>query len=235
MTSTGQARRGYDASGRRAQAQATRERILDNARELFVTQGYAGTSIAQIAGCLGGLGADRVHRVQSKVNLLRAAVETAIVGDDEPVADGRAAGDAARARGRRRRQEVLSRYAALFVEIAPRACPIALVVYAAADADPEIAALAAVLDEQRLRGSEAIARTVVDRLGAPERLADIRDTVWTFNAPLLYGLLVDQRGWSIERYVDWVRRGLLALADLSLQASRTFRPRAPRGCCPPGR
>jgi hypothetical protein len=109
-------------------------------------------------------------------------------------------------------QEVLSRYAALFVEIAPRACPIALVVYAAADADPEIAALAAVLDEQRLRGSEAIARTVVDRLGAPERLADIRDTVWTFNAPLLYRLLVDQRGWSIQRYVDWVRRGMLALA-----------------------
>jgi hypothetical protein len=36
--------------------------------------------------------------------------------------------------------------------------------------------------------------------------------VWTFNAPLLYGLLVDQRGWSIQRYVDFVRRGLLALA-----------------------
>jgi 3-oxoacyl-[acyl-carrier-protein] synthase-3 len=71
---------------------------------------------------------------------------------------------------------------------------------------------AMVLDEQRLRGSEAIARTVVDRLGAPERLADIRDTVWTFNAPLLYGLLVDQRGWSIQRYVDFVRRGMLALA-----------------------
>jgi hypothetical protein len=52
------------------------------------------------------------------------------------------------------------------------------VVFAAADADPEIAALAGVLDDQRLRGSEAIARTVVDRLGTPERLADVRDTVW---------------------------------------------------------
>jgi AcrR family transcriptional regulator len=211
MTSTGQARRGYDASGRRAQAQATRERILDNARELFVSQGYAGTSIAQIAAASGVSAPTVFTGFRSKVNLLRAAVETAIVGDDEPVALAERpamrhvhAGATA--------QEVLTRYAAMFVDIAPRACPISLVVYHAADADPEIAALAAVLDEQRLRGSEAIARTVVDRLGAPDRLEDVRDTVWTLNAPLLYGLLVDQRGWSIERYADWARRGLLALA-----------------------
>jgi len=211
MTSTGQARRGYDASGRRAQAQATRERILDNARELFVTRGYAGTSIAQIAAASGVSAPTVFTGFKSKVNLLRAAVETALVGDDEPVPMAQRPAMRHVHTGATA-QEVLSRYAALFVEIAPRACPIALVVYAAADADPEIAGLAAVLDEQRLRGSEAIARTVVDRLDAPERLADIRDTVWTFNAPLLYGLLVDQRGWSIQRYVDFVRRGLLALA-----------------------
>jgi AcrR family transcriptional regulator len=211
MTSTGQARRGYDASGRRAQARATRERIMDNARDLFVRQGYAGTSIAQIAAASGVSAPTVFTGFRSKVNLLRAAVETAIVGDDEPVALAerpamRHVHEGATAR------EVLTRYAAMFVDIAPRACPIAQVVFHAADADPEIAALADVLDEQRLRGSEAIARTVVDRLGAPERLEDIRDTVWTFNAPLLYGLLVDQRGWTVERYVDWVRRGLLALA-----------------------
>lgn len=211
MTSTGQARRGYDASGRRAQAQATRERILDNARELFVTRGYAGTSIAQIAAASGVSAPTVFTGFKSKVNLLRAAVETALVGDDEPVPMAQRPAMRHVHTGATA-QEVLSRYAALFVEIAPRACPIALVVYAAADADPEIAGLAAVLDEQRLRGSEAIARTVVDRLDAPERLADIRDTVWTFNAPLLYGLLVDQRGWSIQRYVDFVRRGMLALA-----------------------
>jgi hypothetical protein len=149
---------------------------------------------------------------KSKVNLLRAAVETAIVGDDEPVPlaerpamrDVHAAPTAA---------EVLERYAAMIADIGPRACPIMLVVYAAADADPEIAALADEMDEQRLRGSAAIARTVANRLGADgAQEADIRDTVWTFNAPLLYGLLVDRRGWTIERYGDWVRRGLLALA-----------------------
>jgi AcrR family transcriptional regulator len=211
MASTGQARRGYDASGRRAQAAATRRRILESARELFVAQGYAGTSIAQIAAAAGVSAPTVFAGFRSKVNLLREAVDTAIVGDDAPVALAdrpamRHVHEGATA------AEVLARYAALFVDIAPRACPIALVAYAAADADPEIAALAATLDEQRLRGSEAIARTVVGRLGAPERLADVRDTVWTFNAPLLYGLLVEQRGWSVERYADWVRRGLVALA-----------------------
>lgn len=211
MTPTEQARRGYDATGRRAQAAATRERILECARELFVAQGYAGTSIAQIAQAAGVSAPTVFAGFKSKVNLLRAAVETAIVGDDEPVPlaarpamrDLHAAPTAA---------EVIERYAAMFVDIGPRACPIALVVYAAADADPEIAALADLLDEQRLRGSEAIARTIVDRLGAdPDRVLEIRDTVWTFNAPVLYGLLVDQRGWSVERYADWVRRGLSAL------------------------
>jgi hypothetical protein len=108
-------------------------------------------------------------------------------------------------------EEAIDRFAGLIAEIAPRACPIALVVYAAADADPEIAALARTLDEQRLRGAEAIARTVVDRLGAPARLAEARDTIWTLNSPLQYGLLVDGRGWSVERYAGWIRRALFAL------------------------
>jgi AcrR family transcriptional regulator len=212
MTPTEQARRGYDATGRRAQAAATRQRVLECARDLFVTQGYAGTSIAQIAKEAGVSAPTVFAGFKSKVSLLRAAVETAIVGDDEPVpmADRPAMRDVHAAPTA---AEVLERYAAMIVDIAPRACPIALVVYAAADADPEIATLADLLDEQRLRGSEAIARTVVDRLGADAaNVDDIRDTVWILNAPLLYGLLVDRRGWSVERYGDWVRRGLLALA-----------------------
>ena len=39
-------RRSYDVSGRRAQASANLERILDVVGTLFVEQGYAGTSIA---------------------------------------------------------------------------------------------------------------------------------------------------------------------------------------------
>ena len=56
--------------------------------------------------------------------------------------------------------------------------------------------------------------TVLARLGDddPERLAEVRDTIWTLNSPLLYGLLVKQRGWSAERYGAWIARALTALA-----------------------
>ncbi len=79
--------------------------------------------------------------------------------------------------------------------------------------DPEIARLARMLDEQRLAGATLLATTVVARLGDddPARLAEVRDTIWTLNSPLLYGLLVVERGWSAERYGAWIDRALAAL------------------------
>ena len=212
MSSTGQARRRYNADGRRAQARATRERILETARSLFVEQGYAGTSIAQIAAAAGVSTPTVFAGFRSKVNLLKEATETTLVGDAEPVPLAERPqmrhvheGDTAR--------EVLERLAELIAEAAPRVCPMFAVVLAAADADPEIAELARTLDRHRLTGAAQLAGTVGRRLGVddPTRLAEIRDTIWTMNSPQLYGLLVVQRGWSPQRYGAWIARALVAL------------------------
>ena len=164
MSSTGQARRRYNADGRRAQARATRERILETARTLFVEQGYAGTSIAQIAAAAGVSTPTVFAGFRSKVNLLKEATETTLVGDAEPVPLAERpqmrhvhAGGTAR--------EVLERLAALIAEAAPRVCPMFAVVLAAADADPEIAELARTLDRHRLTGAAQLAGTVGRRLG----------------------------------------------------------------------
>jgi AcrR family transcriptional regulator len=212
MSSAGQARRRYNADGRRAQARATRERILATARALFLEQGYAATSIAQIAAAAGVSTPTVFAGFSSKVNLLKEATETLLVGDGDPVplADRpqmrhvHAGATAA---------EVLHRLAGLIAEAAPRVCPMFAVVQAAADTDPEIARLARTLDEQRLTGAAQLTATVAARLGEadPQRLAEIRDTIWTLNSPQLYGLLVVQRGWSARRYGDWIARALLAL------------------------
>jgi AcrR family transcriptional regulator len=212
MTSTGQARRRYNAEGRRAQARATRERILETARALFVEHGYAGTSVAQIAAAAGVSAPTVFAGFTSKVNLLKEATETTLVGDAGPVPlherpSMRHVHDGATA------SEVLMRLADLIAELAPRVCPVFAVVLAAADADPEIARLARTLDEQRLAGATQLATTVMARLGDndPERFAEVRDTIWTMNSPQLYGLLVVQRGWSPERYGAWIARTLTTL------------------------
>ena len=212
MTSTQQERRRYNAEGRRAQARATRERILDTARALFAEQGYAGTSVTQIAAAAGVSVPTVFAGFRSKVNLLKEAAETALVGDAEPVPlaqrpQMRHVHDGATA------QEVLLRLAALIADAAPRVYPIYAVVYAAADADPQIAELARLFDEQRLSGATQLALTVMQRLGDddPRHLEQVRDTIWTFNSPLLYSLLVVQRGWSPQRYGAWIGRALTAL------------------------
>ena len=212
MSSTGQARRPYNAEGRRAQARASRQRILETARALFVAHGYAAVSVADIAAAAGVSVPTVFAGFRSKANLLKEATETALVGDAEPVPlhdrpPMRRVAEAPTAR------EVLERLAALIAEAAPRVAPMYAVLHAAADADPELARLAATLDEQRLAGATRLAGIVLDRLGDPdpERLAQVRDTIWTLNSPLLYGLLVTQRGWSPEQYGAWVARALTAL------------------------
>jgi len=211
MASEQQGRRAYDASGRRAQARANRARVLDAARALFVAQGYARTSVAQIAAA-AGVSAPTVFSGGTKATLLKEAVETALVGDVEaPALHERPAMRHVHAGGDA--PEVLRRLAALIADRAPSVSPVAVVLYAAADTDPEIADVARVFDDQRLAGADLLAGTVTDRLGDadPDRRAAVRDTIWTMTSPRLYELLVVQRGWSLDRYRDWIERALLAL------------------------
>lgn len=211
-------RRTYNADGRRAQARATREKILRTARELFVRRGYAAVSVAEIAAAAGVSSPTVFAQFGSKVQLLKEAAETALVGDVEPeplasrpamvfVRDAPTGGS------------VLDRLADLIAEAAPRTCPIYLVVYAAADSDVQIAELAAELDAQRLEGAAQLADAVISKggvdAGRDVARTALRDTIWTHNSPLLYRLLVVQRGWSVEQYGEWIRRGLRAHAGLA--------------------
>lgn len=204
-------RRSYDGSGRRAQAQANRDRILQAAHELFVAQGYAGTSIADIAAAAGLSVPTVFARFGSKVELLKQCVDTATVGDTDPVpfADRP---EMVNIREGRTAHQVIERLAALIGSAAPRVVPIYMVMYGASDADPEIRSLARTMDAQRLAGAAQLARVVMDRLGTDdeELAAEIRDLIWTMNSPQTLTLLVTERGWSLDRYETWVSRTLLA-------------------------
>jgi AcrR family transcriptional regulator len=77
--------RGYRSPLRAEQAARTRREILDAARGLIGTQGYAATTVAQIAAA-AGVAVDTVYAaVGTKPVLFRLLLETAISGTDEPV------------------------------------------------------------------------------------------------------------------------------------------------------
>ena len=85
MSARGVNPRTYDNSRRAEQARATRRRIVDVARELLLTQGYATTTIAQVAKA-AGVSSETVQKgFGTKAALAKAVYDVTLVGDDEPV------------------------------------------------------------------------------------------------------------------------------------------------------
>ncbi len=86
MPDPDQERRAYHAPRRNAGARQTRERIRTAAGELFLADGYAGTSMRSVAKAAGVAEKTVYLQFPTKTDLLKEVVETAIVGDDLPVA-----------------------------------------------------------------------------------------------------------------------------------------------------
>src|SRR5437879_10486221 len=79
-------KRPYQSTLRGAQAQSTREAVIDASARLFVEKGYAATSIEEIAAAAGVSRATVFTSVGGKAKLLKTALDVAIVGDDAPIA-----------------------------------------------------------------------------------------------------------------------------------------------------
>src|SRR6186713_3598 len=75
-------KRRYDASSRRAAAEATRERICAAAERLFLLNGYARTSIRAVAGEAGVAEATVYLTFSTKSALLNATILRATGAED---------------------------------------------------------------------------------------------------------------------------------------------------------
>jgi AcrR family transcriptional regulator len=205
-------KRRYDTTGRRQAAARTRTAVLDAARELFTEHGYAATTMTAIAD-RAGVALDTVYASAGrKPELARLLIETAISGTDQAVPaeqrDYVQAIQAAPDAGTK-----IAVYAAAMTAIAPRMALVLSIIQQARD-EPELAAMWAEIAERRAANMR---RFVADlATAAPLRLDPDHgaDVVWATNAPELYQLLVGQRGWSSQRYqqflTDTWQRVLLA-------------------------
>lgn len=203
--------RRYVSEVRDEQARRTRRAIVTAARDLFLAQGYAATTIDAIAEAAHVSRRTVFNAVGGKVVLLKLALEWAIVGDDEPVAlADRPAIRAIQAERDPRRG--LALWVNMVVDIAARVAPIGAVLYAAADGDPEAAELLANEAQLRMSGATAFAGYLASlgglAAGVSERQA--AELCWALMDGHLYHLLVTQRGWTPAALAQWLSDSLAA-------------------------
>jgi AcrR family transcriptional regulator len=197
-------KRPYDSPRRRAQAEATRRDILRSAQGLFERQGYAATTMAQIADEAGVALKTVYLAFETKSGLLRALWNLLLRGDEEdrPVAERdwyRAVLDEndpeKRLRLNAHNSAAGKRRISGILEVIRQAAPI----------DPDIAAL-----WQRIQTDyHANQRAIVERLA---QRGDLRpdldidratDMLWTINHPNTWQLLVVDQGWTPDQYEQW--------------------------------
>src|SRR5438105_14635014 len=133
-------KRPYQSTLRGAQAQSTRAAVIAAAARLFAEEGYAATSIEDIAAAAGVSRATVFTSVGGKAKLLKTALDVGLVGDDEPVAlPERPRSKAIRAEPDSRKY--LALYAELVTEIDGRLAGIHEAVRGAAGVDADARAL----------------------------------------------------------------------------------------------
>lgn len=195
-------KRQYRSTLRQQQAATTRRAVIAAARDLFLTQGWAGTGMREVAAAAGVALETVYSHFSSKKGLLRAVVDVAVTGDDAPVplagrAEFRAAGEGARPDRIAAAAEVVS-------DVHTRTAAMAKLVREAAHADPEMAQmLRATRDRQRLDVAAAL-ELVVGRKPTDDEC----DGVWALTSPEVYLLLVEESGWAPARYRQWIEQML---------------------------
>ena len=99
----------------------------------------------------------------------------------------------------------------LTTEVAPRIAPLLLLLSRAAETDTAVAQLRADLDVARLARMTRVAETLSGKTQLRPGLSvqEAAEIMWTYSSPELYGLLVISRGWSPDRYGEFVGESLV--------------------------
>jgi AcrR family transcriptional regulator len=204
--------RRYRSPRREQQARRTRARIIAAAADRFLARGYAATTMRAVAADAGVALPTVELTFGTKARLLKAVIDTAIAGDDEPV-PMLAREWAVRAESLAGAGEFAAVFTQQLTESARRAAGLPQVALEAARIDEDIAAVAAQLMAQR----QVMAAWLVDGLlqRSPlrkgiERAAAV-DTVWALMDPALFCRLTGDRRWSPARYRAWFADAVVRL------------------------
>lgn len=193
-----------DFPRRRERARATRTRVLDAARALFVERGYVATTIDAIAGHADVSPETVYSTFGNKRSLLSELVDVSIAGgvnaaaiiDQDWVQQIRDEPDPHRG------LRILASHGRSILE---RRAALDDVVRGAASADPEIAQLREIGKAQRYAGQRELLRIVVGGTGLRSGLdlETAADILYAVGSSETYRLLVVDRGWTGARFERW--------------------------------
>jgi AcrR family transcriptional regulator len=205
-------KRSYDNSRRQAQVRATRLRIIEAAKALFIAHGYPATTLEAIADAADTSLPTLYRLFSSKPTLLKAVLEVSFGGDDQPVAFGDRPNVQA-ARAERDPRAMINAFARIGRDFMERSSAILHVLATAAAVDPDAAQLMEEIRRQRHVGQSRI----VDALAARDALdpsigmTEAADTTYAVFSPDVHYILTVERGWTAEQYEQWLVRSLGAL------------------------
>jgi hypothetical protein len=139
--------------------------------------------------------------VGGKPELLRRAWDFAVVGDDEPVPMV----DRPAVRRLQQQSDVrvaVRGWARVATGVSARVAPLARVLVAAADADPDVAELLAIVEDQRLTGARTFVSWVQSHGGLRRGVTTKRaaELCWVQIDPSVYRRLVLERGWTVRQF-----------------------------------
>ena len=204
-------KRSYDASGRREQARARRRAVVVAAEALFERDGFRSTTIAAVAE-RAGVSAESIYKgFGTKAALAKAVFDFVIAGDDEPVPVWRRSeADAIRAEPDIRRKIML--YSRGLAARQQRSAKVQILIRDGGHTDQTLTVLWQQLLAERLTGMTMLGRHLIEsgQLREGIELDEVRDVLWTYTAVELYELLVVERGWSLDRYADWIGQAIAA-------------------------
>jgi AcrR family transcriptional regulator len=195
-------RRPYVSALRKEQAARTRMLITEAAAGLFVSEGYARTTVRAIAE-RAGVAPDTVYAVfGSKVGVLTAVLNARLAPSGEVSVMDRAESRAVRDEPDQRRQ--LHRFAHDMAGVSEQIRPIYEVLRTAGAAEPEVGQVFTEMERHRLAHMRQLAGWFARRgpLGvSQDRAADI---LFVLASPDVARMLCDVRGWSQAQHAAWL-------------------------------
>lgn len=199
-------KREYDSTRRRAQADETRRHILEAARKLFMERGYAGATAEAIAA-EAGVATQTIYAIfKNKKRMLVSLMNispTTGAEDHTPMPE-RASVRAVSQEHDQRRQ--LQMFAQVVADNLAQVAVIFEIMTEAAKVEPDFERITQKLNRQRLKHMTLAVNDFASngpfRKNMDEAYA--RDTVWVLTSGEVFLLLTRDRGWSKEKYAQWL-------------------------------